>query len=78
MSPVQLDAYLNEFIFRFNRRTSRRRGLLFYRLLEQAIATNPVTYRSLIVKPRPGGARPTLPTRSPTPLAIERPWRGPT
>ena len=31
-----LDSYLNEFAFRFNRRASRRRGMLFYRLLEQA------------------------------------------
>jgi len=32
-----LDAYLDEYIFRFNRRTSRARGLLFYRLLAQAV-----------------------------------------
>ncbi|MGH3132038.1 MAG: IS1595 family transposase [Gaiellaceae bacterium] len=32
----QLDSYLDEFTFRFNRRSSRQRGLLFYRLLEQA------------------------------------------
>lgn len=44
VQPKQLDAYLDEFVFRFNRRTSRSRGLLFYRLLEQAVATNPVTY----------------------------------
>ena len=31
MQPAQLDYYLNEFTFRFNRRTSRSRGLLFYR-----------------------------------------------
>jgi transposase-like protein len=37
VGPEHLDAYLNEFTFRFNRRGSRRRGLLFYRLLEQAI-----------------------------------------
>ncbi len=42
--PQQLDYYLDEFTFRFNRRTSRSRGLLFYRLLEQAMATEPVTY----------------------------------
>lgn len=35
-----LDAYLNEFVFRFNRRSSRSRGLLFYRLLEQANEAN--------------------------------------
>lgn len=39
--PEHLDAYLSEFIFRFNRGTSRRRGMLFYRLLEQAVANRP-------------------------------------
>jgi len=42
VSSEHLDAYLNEFTFRFNRRTSQRRGLLFYRLLEQAVVTAPV------------------------------------
>jgi transposase-like protein len=35
--PQQLDFSLDEFAFRFNRRSSRQRGLLFNRLLEQAI-----------------------------------------
>jgi transposase-like protein len=35
--PQQLDHYLDEFTFRFNRRGSNHRGLLFYRLLEQAV-----------------------------------------
>ena len=37
-----LDYYLGEFNFRFNRRTSRYRGKLFYRLLKQAVVTPPV------------------------------------
>lgn len=37
-----LDYYLDEFVFRFNRRTSRSRGLLFYRLAQQAVDTAPV------------------------------------
>lgn len=41
--PAHLQSYLEEFTFRFNRRTSRSRGLLFRRLLEQAVATGPVT-----------------------------------
>jgi hypothetical protein len=45
VQPGQLDYYLDEFVFRFNRRTSASRGLLFYRLLEQAVATGPVTYQ---------------------------------
>jgi len=48
VSPHHLDAYLNEFTFRFNRRSSRRRGLLFYRLLEQAVITAPTTYKQTI------------------------------
>jgi transposase-like protein len=42
-SPEHLQSYLEEFTFRFNRRTSSNRGQLFRRLLEQAVATNPVT-----------------------------------
>jgi transposase-like protein len=37
-----LDYYLDEFVFRFNRRTSRSRGLLFYRLIQQAVNIEPV------------------------------------
>jgi len=43
-----LDYYLDEFTFRFNRRTSRSRGLLFYRLMQQAVAVSPVPYRDLV------------------------------
>jgi len=38
VSHEQLDYYLDEFTFRFNRRRSRHRGLLFYRLLEESAA----------------------------------------
>lgn len=37
-----LQSYLEEFTFRFNRRASRSRGRVFHRLLEQAVATGPV------------------------------------
>lgn len=43
VDPVHLQACLEEFTFRFNRRTSRSRGLVFRRLLEQAMVTGPVT-----------------------------------
>jgi len=42
-----LDYYLDEFTFRFNRRTSRSRGKLFYRLIQQAVAISPVTGREI-------------------------------
>jgi len=48
--PEQLDYYLDEFTFRFNRRTSRSRGLLFYRLLQQAVVTDPAPYGILTRK----------------------------
>ena len=41
-STEHLQSYLEEFTFRFNRRTSRSRGLVFRRLLEQAVVTGPV------------------------------------
>jgi hypothetical protein len=47
VSHEQLEYYLDEFTFRFNRRRSRHRGMLFYRLLEQAVATDPHPYRAL-------------------------------
>ena len=37
-----LDYYLDEFTFRFNRRRSRSRGMLFYRLVQQAVMVNPI------------------------------------
>ena len=52
VQPGQLDYYLDEFVFRFNRRTSRSRGLLFYRLLQQAVMTKPVIYENIIITPR--------------------------
>ena len=47
VSREHLDYYLDEFTFRFNRRTSRARGLLFYRLLDRAVRTAPATTASL-------------------------------
>ena len=50
---AHLDYYLDEFTFRFNRRRSRARGMLFYRLLQQALLVDPVPYARLV-----GGQRP--------------------
>jgi hypothetical protein len=47
-SDDHLAYYLDEFTFRFNRRASRSRGLLFYRLLQQAVRTDPAPLLSLI------------------------------
>jgi len=43
-----LDYYLDEFTFRFNRRGSRSRGKLFYRLVQQAAQVQPTPYKQLI------------------------------
>jgi transposase-like protein len=48
VSAKHLDYYLDEYTFRFNRRTSRSRGMLFYRLMQQAVATASVPYRQLV------------------------------
>ena len=52
VSEKHLPYYLDEFTFRFNRRTSRSRGKLFYRLLQQAVEVGPHTYETLIRRPK--------------------------
>lgn len=47
VSHEHLDYYLDEFTFRFNRRTSHHRGKLFFRLLQSAVEVDPVTFRQL-------------------------------
>jgi transposase-like protein len=80
MNDAHLPRYLDEFVFRFNRRRSRSRGLLFYRVLELAAAHEPVRYRDLVLTPR----TPTGPGQPPSsrgkPPTLERPparrpWR---
>lgn len=45
--PEHLQSYLEEFTFRFNRRKSKSRGLVFYRLMEQSVTTTPVTFNDV-------------------------------
>lgn len=52
VDPAFLPGYLEEFTFRFNRRTSRSRGLVFRRLLEQAAVTGPVTAAEIAARAR--------------------------
>ena len=84
VKPGHLQAYLDEFTFRFNRRRSRARGMLFYRLIEQSVQAPPRTYRSLVVDSRSGNRRPAPPPSNkrirPASLAgdpLDRPWRQP-
>ena len=44
VSHEHLPYYLDEFTFRFNRRKSKSRGKLFFRLVQQAVDTGPTTY----------------------------------
>ncbi len=76
-----LQAYLDEFCFRFNRRSSRSRGMLFYRLMQQAVGSPPITYRQVVANPAPKRMTPRVPGRErslPGSLALpaaEKPWR---
>ena len=47
VKPSHLQAYLDEFAFRFNRRLSTHRGMLFYRLVLQSVTTRPLSTKDL-------------------------------
>lgn len=47
-SGDRLSSYLDEFVFRYNRRKSKSRGLLFKRVMEQAVSHNPVKYADIM------------------------------
>jgi hypothetical protein len=77
---AHLASYLDEFVFRFNRRRSRSRGMLFYRVLELAVVHAPVRYKDIIATRRPRKVPPTPPHRCGHPPSLERapadrPWR---
>ena len=46
--PAHLDYYLDEYTFRFNRRTSASRGKLFFRLVQQAVLVAPVRNKDIV------------------------------
>jgi transposase-like protein len=48
VSAKHLPAYLDEFVFRFNRRTARNLSHRFARVVQQAVRTRPVTYHALV------------------------------
>lgn len=77
---AHLPSYLNEFVFRFNRRRSRSRGMVFYRVLELAVAREPFRYKELVANPRKPGERPTPSHGTGHPPSLDRPsanrpWR---
>jgi transposase-like protein len=53
--PAHLGYYLDEYTFRFNRRSSKARGLLFYRLMQQAVDCDPVPRRAIVGGKRDAG-----------------------
>jgi len=82
VTPAHLGEYLAEFVFRFNRRSSRSRGMLFYRVLELGVAHAPVRYRDIVVDAEPKQIRPTPPGTRGHPPSLDRPradhpWRSP-
>lgn len=80
VEAAHLQSYLDEFVFRFNRRRSRSRGLVFYRVLELAVAHAPVRYRDLVANPKPKKTTPSPPGARGHPPTLDRPratqpWR---
>jgi transposase-like protein len=80
VEEAHLQSYLDEFVFRFNRRRSRSRGLVFYRLLELAAGHDPVRYRDIAAGKRPRKIPTTPPVGRGHPPSLERPpaerpWR---
>ena len=59
MGDAHVAGYLNEFAFRFNRHRSSSRGMVFYRVLECAVAHGPVRYQDLIASARHRAVPPT-------------------
>src|SRR5271166_4727620 len=79
VDAAHLPAYLNEFVFRFNRRRSASRGIVFYRVLQLAAGHEPVRYVDLLASKKPRRAkRAEGGTGHPPSLerpAADRPWR---
>jgi transposase-like protein len=80
VDAAHLASYLNEFVFRFNRRHSRSRGMVFYRVLELAVAHHPVRYQDIIATQRPRAVPPLPPAGRGHPTSLDRPpanrpWR---
>jgi hypothetical protein len=78
VDEAHLQSYLNEFAFRFIRRRSTSRGMVFYRVLELTLGHDPVRYRD--IRPAAQGhpprcARDRRPPTEPGPPRATRPWR---
>lgn len=82
VEPGHIQSYLDEFVFRFNRRNARHRGLLFLRLLERAVTAQPLGYNDMVVNHTPKRLPPVPPGQHHWPGTLDvdpldRPWRNP-
>ncbi len=50
VDPKHMDSYFEEFVFRFNRRTSKVRGLLFQRVIENSMRVGPTSYKEITAR----------------------------
>ncbi|WP_423836722.1 transposase [Stutzerimonas stutzeri] len=80
VDDAHLPSYRNELVFRFNRRHSKSRGMVFYRVFELAVGHAPVRYGDIISGRRPRAVSPTPPLARGKPPSLEeppanRPWR---
>jgi hypothetical protein len=78
VGEAHLPAYLDEFVFRFNRRRSASRGMVFYRVLELAAGHDPVRFQDLLAGKKPHPAPVARGWGHPLTLdrpAAGRPWR---
>ena len=50
LDPKHMDQYFEEFIFRFNRRTSKVCGLLFQRVIENSVRVAPTPYKKITAR----------------------------
>ena len=80
VDQAHLPAYLDEFVFRFNRRRPASRGMVFYRLLELAAGHDPVRFQDLLASKKPHAQRPQPPQVRGHPPSLDRsranrPWR---
>lgn len=80
VNDAHLSSYLDEFVFRFNRRRSRSRGMVFFRVLELAVTHSPIRYQDLIRNRKPRAVPPRRPSGRGHPPSLDRPaadrpWR---
>ena len=77
VEEAHLPAYLNEFAFRFNRRNSRSRGMLFYRVMELAAGHEPIRYADILASRKPRGKAPATRGSQAVLIGADQAWNAP-